>query len=153
MNKKLQLCCICRRKRPGYKKGDRHKIFPNLLKQNFVIEKVNQVWCTDFTYIFLANGSIRYNCTIIDLYHRSVVAIETDKWITSNLATKTLEKALNSQKHTPTNLILHSDQGSQFTSSQFILYCKEHGITQCMSAAGCPYDNAPMEHYYKTFKV
>lgn len=153
MNKELHLHCICRRRRPGYKKGNAHKIFPNLLKQNFVAEKANQVWCTDFTYIFLTNGAIRYNCTIIDLHDRSVVASETDKWITSDLAIKTLEKALNSQKHKPTNLILHSDQGSQFTSSQFILYCKEHGITQSMSAAGCPYDNAPMERYYNTFKV
>jgi putative transposase len=46
-------------------------------------------------------------------------------------------------------LILHSNQGSQFTSVQFI----EHGITQSMSAAGCPYDNAPMERYYNTFKA
>ncbi len=48
---------------------------------------------------------------------------------------------------------MHSDQGSQFTSVQFILYCREHGITQSMSAAGCPYDNAPMERYYNTFKA
>jgi transposase InsO family protein len=152
MNQELKLHCICRRKRPGYKKGHAHKIFPNLLKQNFSVEKVNQVWCTDFTYIFLTNGAMRYNCTIIDLHDRSVVASETGKWITSDLAIKTLEKALNSQRKCPKNLTLHSDQGSQFTSVSFILYCKEQGVTQSMSAAGCPYDNAPMERYYNTFK-
>ena len=152
MNKELNLHCICRRKRPGYKKGHAHKIFPNLLNQNFDVQKANQVWCTDFTYIFLSNGSMRYNCTIIDLFDRSVVASETGKWITSDLAIKTLDKALSSQKIKPNNLILHSDQGSQFTSLQFILYCQEHGISQSMSAAGCPYDNAPMERYYNTLK-
>lgn len=96
MNKELQLYCVCRRKRPGYKKGRVHKIFPNLLNQNFHVQKANQIWCTDFTYIFLSNGSMRYNCTIIDLFDRSVVASETGKWITSDLAIKTLSKALNS---------------------------------------------------------
>ena len=116
MNKELKLHCICRRKRRGYKKGHAHKVFPNLLKQNFHAKEVNRVWCTDFTYIFLTNGSVRYNCTIIDLFDRSVVASETGKWITSGLAIKTLEKALNTQKIVPENLILHADQGSQFTS-------------------------------------
>jgi len=153
MNKELHLQCVCRRKRPGYKKGHAHKIFPNLLERNFVANKANQVWCTDFTYVFLTNGSMRYNCTIIDLYDRSVVASETGKWITSDLAILTLEKALHSQKRRPENLILHSDQGSQFTSVPFILYCRQRGITQSMSAAGCPYDNAPMERYYNTFKA
>ena len=153
MNKELHLQCACRRKRPGYKKGHAHRIFPNLLERNFVADKANQVWCADFTYVFLTNGSMRYNCTIIDLYDRSVVASETGKWITSDLAIMTLEKALHSQKKKPQNLILHSDQGSQFTSAQFILYCRQHGITQSMSAAGCPYDNAPMERYYNTFKA
>lgn len=50
------------------------------------------------------------NPTIIDLYDRSVVASETGKWITSDLANSTLEKALNSQRKKPENLILHSDQ-------------------------------------------
>ena len=152
MNKEMKLHCICRRKKPGYKKGHAHKIFPNLLNQNFVVEKANQIWCTDFTYVFLTNGSMRYNCTIIDLFDRSVVASETGKWITSDLAIKTLEKALSSQRKKPENLILHSDQGSQFTSLSFILFCQEQGITQSMSTAGCPYDNAPMERYYNTFK-
>ena len=79
MNKELHLQCVCHRKRPGYKKGHAHKIFPNLLNRDFVADKSNQVWCTDFTYVFLTNGSMRYNCTIIDLYDRSVVASETGK--------------------------------------------------------------------------
>lgn len=153
MNQELHLQCVCRRKRPGYKKGHVHQIFPNLLERNFAADKANQVWCTDFTYIFLTNSSMRYNCTLLDLYDRSVVASETGKWITSDLAILTLEKAFHSQKRKPENLILHSDQGIQFTSAQFTPYCREHGITQSMSAAGCPYDKAPMERYYNTLKA
>lgn len=107
MNKELKLLCINRRKHPDYKKGHAHTIFPNLLNQIFTVKNANQVWCTDFTYIQLTNGSIRYNCSIIDLYDRSVVASETGKGITSALAIKPLKKSLNAQKSFPKNLILH----------------------------------------------
>ena len=153
MNKELNLYCICRRKKPGYRKGHAHRIFPNLLNQNFSVSEQNRVWCTDFTYLFLSNGTVRYNCTIIDLHDRSVVASENGSWITSELAIRTLEKALEATGCKSEELILHSDQGSQFTSLEFISYCEEKGITQSMSRAGCPYDNAPMERYYNTLKA
>ena len=76
MNKELNLYCICRRKKPGYRKGHAHRVFSNLLNQNFSVSEQNLVWCTDFTYLFLTNGTVRYNCTIIDLHDRSVVASE-----------------------------------------------------------------------------
>lgn len=152
MNKDLHLHCICRRKKPGYKKGHAHKVFPNLLNQNFVVEKPNTVWCTDFTYLYLKNGTVRYNCTIIDLYDRSVVASVNDRWITSDLAIRAVDKAIRCTNCNPKGLILHSDQGTRFTSLEFILHCEEIGITQSMSHAGCPYDNAPMERYYNTLK-
>lgn len=101
----------------------------------------------------LSNGSVRYNCSIIDLHDRSVVASENGRWITSELATTTIEKALKATNADPESLILHSDQGSQFTSLEFIMYCQNKGITQSISHAGCPYDNAPMERYYNTLKA
>lgn len=93
----------------------------------------------------------RYNCTIIDLYDRSVVASVNSNYINTDLAIETLTMALN-QEHNPKGRILHSDQGVQFTSWDFVMFCKKHEITQSMSKAGCPYDNAPMERFYNTFK-
>lgn len=58
------------------------------------------------------NGDVRYNCTIIDLHDRSVVASITDCHITSELAIRTLQKALESQRPAKDSLILHSDQGA-----------------------------------------
>ena len=78
--------------------------------------------------------------------------MENGKWMTSELAIRTLKKALKATGCIAQNIILHSDQGSQFTSLEFILFCQDHGITQSMSHAGCPYDNAPMERYYNTLK-
>lgn len=152
MNKELHLHCICRRKKPGYKKGRAHKIFDNLLDQNFEVSMPNRVWCTDFTYLFLANGNVRYNCTVIDLFDRSVVASTNGKWITTELAIESVKKAISATGCDTSRLILHSDQGTQFTSLEFVLFCQDLGITQSMSHAGCPYDNAPMERYYNTLK-
>lgn len=109
MNQELGLCSVVRRKKPGYRKGNPHKVFENLLSQNFTADSINQKWCTDFTYLFLTDGSKRYNCSILDLHDRSIVASITDKSITSDLAVRTVEKALKSQTELKGNLILHSD--------------------------------------------
>ena len=152
MNTELGLCSIVRPKKLGYEHGKPHKIFENKLNQNFSAAEINQKWCTDFTYLFLSNHDVRYNCTIIDLHDRSVIASITDRSITSDLAIRTLQKALDSQPKINGELILHSDQGSQFTSKKFVEFCESVHITQSMSKAGYPYDNAPMERYFNTLK-
>ena len=53
---------VVRPKKPGSKPGKPHKVFPNRLKQDFYASKPNQKWCTYFTYLFLKNGEVRYNC-------------------------------------------------------------------------------------------
>lgn len=139
------------KKKLKYTKGLTHKTFGNLLNQDFKANKPNEKWCTDFTYLELSNGKKRYNCSIIDLYDRSVVASRNSQYIDSKLAITTLKLAL--QSHKPSNeIILHSDQGSQFASASFTEYCMKNSIVQSMSKAGCPYDNAPMERYYNTLK-
>jgi transposase InsO family protein len=128
------------------------KVFDNLLNQDFQAEQINQKWATDFTYLFLKDGSVRYNCSVIDLHDRSVVSSITDRNITTDLAIRTVKKALEAQTSVSKNLILHSDQGAQFTSKEFTEFCESAGITQSMSKAGYPYDNAPMERYFNTLK-
>ena len=87
----------------------------------------------------------------LDLYDRSVVASITDQHITSGLAVRTLQKALDSQRLPKGGLILHSDQGSQYTKV-FIEYCESVHVARSMSKAGYPYDNAPMERSFNTLK-
>lgn len=81
-----------------------------------------------------------------------MIASITDRHITSDLAVRTLQKALDSQHLAKERLILHSDQGSQYTSKTFVEFCESAHITQSMSKAGYPYDNAPMERYFNTLK-
>ena len=109
MNVQLGLCSIVRPKKPDYKRGKPHKIFENKIRQDFTADQINQKWCTDFTYLFLKNHEVRYNCSILDLHDRSVVASITDRNITSDLAIRTLQKALASQPTITGELILHSD--------------------------------------------
>lgn len=152
MNTELDLRSIVRPKKPGYEHGKAHKVFDNKLNQDFTAPQINQKWCTDFTYLFLSNHEVRYNCTILDLHDRSVIASITDRKITSDLAIRTLQKALDSQPTIKGELILHSDQGTQYTSKAFVEFCESVHVTQSMSKAGYPYDNAPMERYYNTLK-
>ncbi len=152
MNTEMKLFSVVRPKKPCYEHGKQHMVFENKLHQDFTAERPNQKWCTDFTYLFLKNGDVRYNCSIIDLYDRSVIASITDRNITSDLAIRTLQKAIGSQAKIKGELILHSDQGSQYTSKAFVEFCESVHVTQSMSKAGYPYDNAPMERYFNTLK-
>lgn len=152
MNTEMRLYSLVHPKKPGYRRGKPHKIFENKLQREFQADRANHKWRTDFTYLFLKNGEARYNCIIIDLYDRSVIASVTDRQITSGLAIRTLTKALESQPQINGELILHSDQGSQYTSKAFVEFCESVHVSQSMSKAGCPYDNAPMERYFNTLK-
>lgn len=138
-------------KKREYKKGEYYKKFENLLNQEFQAERKNEKWCTDFTYLYLADGSKRYNCSILDLYDKSIVATQNGTRMDAQLAIDTLEKALESNR-IENGILLHSDQGSQYTSKAFVEFCERKKVQQSMSKAGCPYDNAAMESFYGTLK-
>lgn len=153
MNKELGLKSVTRKPRYHYVKGPApDEVFEDLLQQDFKAKRRNEKWCIDFTYVYFGKHTKRYNCTIIDLYDRRVVSSVCGRKINTQLAIDTLQKGLESVGG-ETGMILHSDRGSQFTSSEFIEYCRENGITQSMSRPGCPYDNAPMERYFNTLKA
>lgn len=148
----LGLKATIRRRKKAYVKGYQHKVFENLIDRDFKSDLPNTKWCTDFTYMKLANGTFRYNCSIIDLYDRKVVATLNSHKIDTNLAIDTLNIAVENNS-VPKGLILHSDQGSQFCSKAFVKRCNDLKIKQSMSRAGCPGDNAVMERFYGTFKL
>ena len=148
----LGLTSITRRKsKYRYIKGRTSKIFPNLLNQEFYAPEKNKIWCCDFTYLPMGDGQMRYNCSILDLYDRSIVATLNGDHIDADLAQRTLQKAII-KENPKRGLIFHTDQGSQFGAIAFMQFCALSGIQQSMSRAGCPYDNAPMERFYNTFK-
>lgn len=151
MNLELNLKSVTRKKKKRHKPGpEPYAVFANLLNKNFTADERNKKWCIDFTYIYF-DGKKRYNCTIIDLYDRRVVASVNGNRISAQLAIDTVKKAVK-ECGGKTGMIIHSDRGSQFTSKAFVKHCQDYGITQSMSKPGHPYDNAPMERYFNTLK-
>ena len=131
MNPELGLCSISRKRKPEYEHGTAHKVFENKLNQDFKSDEINQKWCIDFTYLFLTDGTKRYNCSIIDWHDRSVVASITGRNITAELAKQALQKAIDSQPGMePHKLMLHSNQGRQFTFKEFTEFCEKLSLTR-----------------------
>ncbi len=88
---------------------------PNLLNRNFVTSALNEVWDTDVTYLIF-KGARAYLSTIIDLYDRHVIAYKISKNNDNKLVIDTLNEAL--AKKDVHGLIIHSDQGFQYTSGE-----------------------------------
>lgn len=126
-------------------------IAPNRLNQDFTCQSRDCVWLTDFTCIPLKEG-FTYLCTVQDLYSRRIVGWATSRSINTDLALAGLNQAI-ALRGPKAGLIVHSDRGSQFASEAYrhrLLACK---ILQSMSRKGNCYDNAPIESFFKSFKV
>lgn len=115
------------RREHGYKRYRKHKIFDDLLKQIFIFDRKNKVCCTDFTYMRQSNSKFRYNCIVIDLFDRAVIASVNSSYMNTELAITTLQKE---PEDYPKGIILHSDQGCQFISWDFTAFCKGSGVIQ-----------------------
>jgi len=101
-------------------------VMPNLLKRNFKADKPNQKWTTDITYLIYKDKRL-YLSTILDLYDRKVVAYQISKFNDLNMVLNTLKEAIAKRKDV-SGLILHSDQGFQYTSYEYKAICKSNNI-------------------------
>jgi len=122
----------------------------DLVKRNFDTEKPNKIWITDITYLIF-NGKRAYLSTIIDLYDRKVVAYQISKRNDFKLVMDTLNEAIQKQKDV-TGLIIHSDQGFQYTSYEYKAICESNGILISMSRKGTPIDASPIENFHSLLK-
>jgi len=125
-------------------------VVPNLVEMQFNPEKKNSLWTTDITYIWTSEGWL-YLLVMLDLWSRAVVSWEADCNMNENLVINALKKALRDRKP-GSELILHSDRGSQFASHRLRSLLSENNITQSMSSKGNCYDNAPVESFFSTLK-
>ena len=127
-----------------------HK-YPNLLQRAFAQPFPDRIWVTDITYISTAKG-MAYMCAVLDLCGKMVLAYRIGGDMTSSLVTDTIREACKKEK-VADGLILHSDQGSQYTSQAYFDLSQEYHIQPSMSSPGCPYDNAAMENFFGTLKT
>lgn len=127
--------------------GNAKYIYPYLLK-GFVVNRPNQVWEIDITYIAMKHGFM-YLTAIIDLYSRFVVAWDISNSLDAENALSVLKQAIK-QHGEPE--IINSDQGSQFTCSLWIEYLKEKQIKISMDSKGRALDNIFIERLWRTVK-
>ena len=123
---------------------------PNLLNRNFTTDALNKVWDTDVTYLIF-KGARAYLSTIIDLYDRHVVAYVISKRNDLKLVIDTLNQSLDKEKDVK-GLIIHSDQGFQYTSHEYKAICESNGIQISMSRKGTPIDDSPIESWHSLLK-
>jgi putative transposase len=123
-----------------------HKIYPYLLR-GVKIERVNQVWSTDITYIRTKHGFI-YLVAIIDWYSRYVLAWEVSNSLDTSFCLSCLDMALGKAKPE----IFNTDQGSQFTSLAFTGQLEAFGIQISMDGRGRALDNIWVERLWRTVK-
>ncbi len=123
---------------------------PNLLNQVFESDSKNKIWVGDITYIPTKKGTL-YLAVFIDIYSRKVVGWSMGNRMKDTLVIDAFLQAYGKER--PENgLIVHTDQGSQFTGGRFEALLKNYCATHSQSRKGNPYDNAVMESFYKTIK-
>ena len=138
-----------RKKKVKYKRVEAN-VRHDLVQRHFTVTRANQVWTTDITYL-MYKGQRAYLSTIRDLGEKKIIASVISRRNDNRLVLDTLHQALNKVKETH-QLILHSDQGFQYTSEAYKNVCQAHGIRLSMSRKGTPIDNAPHESFHALLK-
>jgi putative transposase len=131
----------------------RHKlpVAPNLLEQNFVAERPDQVWLADVSYVWTDEGWLYLAC-VLDLCSRSIVGWAMSERNDRHLAIAALAMAYF-RRRPGRGLIHHSDRGSTYCSHDYRKLLRQYGMVCSMSRKGDCYDNAPMESWFKSLKV
>lgn len=135
------------RKKNTSAKHPQHPVYPYLLR-DLRIDKPNQVWASDITFLPMARGFV-YLVAIVDWATRKILAWRLSNTLTADFCVDALEEAL-SRYGKPA--IFNTDQGSQFTSLAFTSILKDNEIRISMDGKGCWRDNIFVERLWKTIK-
>ncbi len=144
-----------------YAKGNRYKYKhynrkgaslsrPNLINQIFKATAPNKLWMGDMTYIPTKEGTL-YLAVNIDVFSRKIVGWSMSSSVQDKLVRDCFLQACG-KEHDQPGLIVHTDQGRQYTSSRYQSPLRQVGAQSSMSRKGNPYDDAMMESFYKTLK-
>jgi putative transposase len=125
-----------------------HRKFPYLLRQ-LNIERPDQVWCADITYVPMPQGHA-YLCAVMDWHSRKVLGWELSNTMDTGLCLRALNQAVRNTGHTPE--IFNTDQGCQFTSQEWITRLTELGVKISMDGRGRWMDNVFIERLWRSVK-
>jgi len=139
------------RRRSGHYGHKPSIVATNQLKQDFSVPAPDQAWVTDITYIRTHEGWL-YLAVVIDLYSRRVVGWSMHSRMQTDLVLNALVMALWRRKP-KAKVIVHSDQGSQYTSHEWRSFLQSHNLEVSMSRRGNCYDNAVAESFFHLLKT
>lgn len=125
-------------------------VYPNLLEQQFKVERPGQAWVADITYIWTSEGWL-YLATIMELFSRRIIGWAMGERMTKELVITALKRAIQTQAPTA-GRIHHSDRGSQYASKEYQQLLRDNNITTSMSRKGNCYDNACIESFHSVIK-
>ncbi|WP_426128958.1 IS3 family transposase [Pseudomonas sp. DWP1b1] len=138
------------RRRPGKYGGKPAIAAPNLLKRQFNVVEPNKVWVTDITYIRTYEGWLHL-AVVLDLFSRQVVGWSMKSQMTSDLAIDAFLMAIWRRKPKQ-EVMVHSDRGSQYSSSDWRSFLKANNLVASMSRRGNCHDNAVAESFFQLLK-
>ena len=135
-----------------YKKEKEDASVPrNILNRDFSTERINEKWVSDITYIWSKKEGWCYLSSIMDLCSNRIISHKVGKFMDIKLVMETLKEAYY-VRDGKTNIIIHTDRGSQYMSKEYRDYCKKSNIIVSYSRKGNPYDNACIESFHATLK-
>lgn len=137
-------------RRPRHRGGAAHVASPNRLQRQFDRETPNEAWVTDITYIRTHEGWL-YLGVVLDLFSRRVIGWSMQSRITKELVLDALLMAVW-RRNPSSEVLVHSDQGSQYTSHDWAYFLKAHGLEGSMSRRGNCHDNAVAESFFQLLK-
>jgi len=138
------------RRRPGSRGGPAAVLAPNHLQRQFDVAEPNRVWVTDITYIRTHEGWL-FLAAVLDLFSRQVIGWSMGPRMDRELALNALLMAVWRRQPKQT-VMVHSDQGSQFSSYDWQAFLKAHNLQQSMSRRGNCHDNAVAESFFQLLK-
>lgn len=147
--KKYGLKPYRRRGRKFKKTNDSAKIYPNLLQQISFPQRANLVWVSDFTPIAF-HGKLVYLATIMDISSRKIVGWNM---LDSHAVQLAIAALMNAVEKYGRPQVIHSDQGSEYTSRVYTNFVDNLGIKLLMSKKASPWENGYQESFYSQFKV
>jgi len=137
-------------KKPRYKYTKPAIAAPNRLEQKFTVDKPDTAWVTDITYIRTYQGWL-YLAVVMDLFSRKIIGWSMKSTLAKEIVLDALLMAVW-RRSPKEDVIIHSDQGSQFSSDEWNRFCSEHNLVTSMSRRGNCYDNAAVESFFSSLK-
>lgn len=143
--------CRARRRTRTTRSNPTHVPAPNLVERRFTVERLDQLWVGDITYVPTWEGWL-YLAVLVDACSRRVVGWAMAEHLGGELTRTALTMALDRRRPSAA-IVHHTDRGSQYTAGDYQALLCAHGVTASMSRTGDCYDNALAESFFATLKT